>query len=246
MFWIVKSACPNGTILFSFTKKNGVNASTELWTIHAPDSHEVLYSSWIPADNQTETRVECITKTSNLQYELVMTGMWKIPNYLEIQGLYGNRVFKGTYSASYMVSMLTLVDSDTEWHASQSYVDDWSRTIPSDWSEYSPPSPLQRSVYYFCSRFTGMSGMTAYEVQFLYRSGIVAYINGIEVYRDNLPLGMILPQTEATSGYASAEFRGTIRNAFEITCSDCVLAVEIHPLEEETVVFDAWLAVYSS
>ena len=246
MFWIVKSACPNGTILFSFTKKNGVNASTELWTIHAPDSHEVLYSSWKPADNQTETRVECITKTSNLQYELVMTGMWKIPNYLEIQGLYGNRVFKGTYSASYMVSMLTLVDSDTEWHASQSYVDDWSRTIPSDWSEYSPPSPLQRSVYYFCSRFTGMSGMTAYEVQFLYRSGIVAYINGIEVYRDNLPLGMILPQTEATSGYASAEFRGTIRNAFEITCSDCVLAVEIHPLEEETVVFDAWLAVYSS
>ena len=100
MFWIVKSACPNGTILFSFTKKNGVNASTELWTIHAPDSHEVLYSSWIPADNQTETRVECITKTSNLQYELVMTGMWKIPNYLEIQGLYGNRVFKGMMTTS--------------------------------------------------------------------------------------------------------------------------------------------------
>ena len=246
MLWNVKSDCPDGSILFSFTKKSYVDASEELWTIRSPDTHEVLYSSWIPVDNRTETRVECVNKTNNLQYELVMTGMWKAKSNLEIQGSYGNRVFKGTYSESYKISMLTLIDSESEWHVSQQYVNDWSRTIPSDWDILSSPLPLNQPVHYFCSHFTGVTTMTAYEVRFFYMGGIVAYINGIEVYRDNLPLGMILPQTAATSGYSSAEFRGTIRNAYEVSCTECVLAVEIHPLAEEIVEFDAWLAVYES
>ena len=54
---------------------------------------------------------------------------------------------------------------------------------------------------FFRKSFTSITGIAAYELSLYYRFGIVAYVNGEEVYRDNMPNGEIIPTTAATGSY---------------------------------------------
>ena len=40
--------------------------------------------------------------------------------------------------------------------------------------------------------------MAAYEVRFNYRYGIVAYVNGAEIFRDNMPSGSVTAESTAS------------------------------------------------
>ena len=42
---------------------------------------------------------------------------------------------------------------------------------------------------YFRRTFSGLANMAAYDVRLYYKAGVIAYINGAEVYRDNMPAG---------------------------------------------------------
>ena len=91
--------------------------------------------------------------------------------------------------------------------------------------------------------------MAAYEVRLYYRFGIVAYINGIEVYRDNMPSGTITTTTLSTGTYAFTEYRSFIRPGNEIDRTISTLAVEVHfptTSGQSNVNFDAFLAIYAS
>lgn len=91
--------------------------------------------------------------------------------------------------------------------------------------------------------------MAAYEVRMRFRYGIIAYINGMEIYRRNMPVGEVTSSTEAIGSFTTSEFRGVVRSGLEIESSDCVLAVEIHMSAGAIVTsidFDAWLSVYAA
>ena len=77
--------------------------------------------------------------------------------------------------------------------------------------------------------------MAAFELQLNYRYGVVAYINGVEVYRDNMADGEPTSSTPATGSYTTYTFHGVIRPANEVTVSS-VLAVEVHPVDLTTSV----------
>ena len=72
--------------------------------------------------------------------------------------------------------------------------------------------------------------MATFELQLNYRFGVVAYINGAEVYRDNMPDGEPTSSTVATGSYSSYDYHGIIRSANEVTVSS-ILAVEVHPVD---------------
>ena len=78
--------------------------------------------------------------------------------------------------------------------------------------------------------------MAAFELQLNYQFGVVAYINGAEVYRDNMPDGEPTSSTVATGSYSSYDYHGIIRSANEVTVSS-ILAVEVHPVDLSTSVF---------
>ena len=60
-----------------------------------------------------------------------------------------------------------------------------------------------------------------------YQYGVVAYLNGIEVYRDNMSDGQPSIDTLASDSYSSYDYRGVIRSASDVSVSN-VLAVEVH------------------
>ena len=62
----------------------------------------------------------------------------------------------------------------------------------------------------------------------MYRYDFVIYINGGEVYRDNMPSGDVNSETLASGGYTDLAFRGIIRSSAIAEGSQCLLAVEVH------------------
>ena len=70
--------------------------------------------------------------------------------------------------------------------------------------------------------------MAAVITQFQYGHGIVAYINGVEIFRDNMPAGDVSQGTMASGSYATAEYHGVIRPAAVAEAAQSVLAVELH------------------
>ena len=76
------------------------------------------------------------------------------------------------------------------------------------WSLTTGTSISSDSVIYFRRSFTGLSNMAAYESQFYYRDGIIAYLNGYEIYRDNMGTGPILPSSKPISSYSSYSYHG--------------------------------------
>ena len=49
--------------------------------------------------------------------------------------------------------------------------------------------------------------MASIDIQFFSSDGIIAYINGIEVFRDNMPDGIINHSTLAIQSYSSSAYR---------------------------------------
>ena len=120
----------------------------------------------------------------------------------------------------------------------------------SQWTSLSINDTISQptSTQYYRYSFNGIVGMAAYEVRFNYRHGIVAYMNGAEIYRDNMAEGIVSGDTAATGSHSNYTFRGVIRGGQEVEGSS-VLAVEIHMTSDSSEserVFDAWLSVYSS
>ncbi|KAK8800690.1 hypothetical protein WA158_000015 [Blastocystis sp. Blastoise] len=94
-----------------------------------------------------------------------------------------------------------------------------------------------------------LSLFSLYEITFNIKAGIIAYINGKEVYRYNLGSGVITPSTSATAEFAEpTKITVSESSAFgKLVTGNNVLAVEIHnfgPTAETT--FDAQLMLYLS
>ena len=75
---------------------------------------------------------------------------------------------------------------------------DSTSTIASEWTlsafddsawNYAVPESVTmqlRGSHYFRKQFSGLPDMAAYEIQIKYRYGIIAYINGKEIFRENM------------------------------------------------------------
>ncbi|KAM7453605.1 hypothetical protein BLSTO_05646 [Blastocystis sp. subtype 1] len=132
-----------------------------------------------------------------------------------------------------------------------------------------------RGSQYFRKPFNGVANMAAYEIQFQFEYGIIAYINGKEVFREHMPApesGVITPSTPSSGSFATPAFHGVIRPASEVSVVSLnVLAVELHfssltaallflngctslperlhfstPLSTHAITFDAYVAVVAS
>ena len=89
--------------------------------------------------------------------------------------------------------------------------------------------------------------MASIDIQFYYSHGIIAYINGIEVFRDNMPHGIINHSTLATNSYSYSSYRGIILPAFYAQFNQSVISVELHftSVNERTIDFNSFISYQS-
>ena len=111
------------------------------------------------------------------------------------------------------------------------YCLDWKSQsfTETDWNTVTLGSASAVSgTQYFRKAFNGIPSMAAYELEMNYKFGIIAYINGAEVFRDYMADGDATPSTLCSGGYEAYDYRGVIRPAAEMEGENNVLAVELH------------------
>ena len=239
-----------------FIKKSGqYYANEESFKIYSGSS--LLYTSPPFAVNEERTIEQCLTTSTNNQYTVELLDSygdcWSAGSYLTIYGAYGNAVFKNymtdnskdtfTFSLYYGV-----IKGDSWKMVSGSAATGWTGYSFSDstWDEVTlgAVTATASGTQYFRKQFVGLASMAAYDVRLYYKAGVIAYINGAEVYRDNMPAGDVTSSTAATGQYADIAYRGFIRPGSEVAAQQSILAVEIHFLSAQTVVdFNAFLAI---
>ena len=161
----------------------------------------------------------CLTATTNNQYTLTVKDSygdsWSSGSWIAIYGNNDNMVFKGylvsSSSETYTFSLYEPIAKNAQWKfTSGSVTGSWYDASFSDasWSNETlgNVSASASGVQYFRKTFAGLANMAAYELGMYYRYGVVAYINGVEIYRDNMPEGTgVIPK----SGLVIVQFRNT-------------------------------------
>ena len=242
-----------------FTKKSMTWASEESFKIY--DGSTLLQTSPTFENSATREIESCLTASTNNQYTLTLLDSygdsWTSGSWLKIEGKHGNAVFKNYLTAksseSYTLSLYMPVDTTAEWKLTSGSVSgSWTDVSFADstWTTVTLGSVTAAvsGVQYLRKSFAGITNMAAYELALNYRYGIAAYINGVEVYRDNLPEGTLSSSTLATGSYSSLEYHRILRPGANVASSSSLLAVELHFTTSEgqsTVDFDAWLATYA-
>ena len=147
----------------------------------------------------------------------------------------------------------TPIEESASWKFRSGYSEGNWNSISFDDSQWisvnlATPTAETSGTQYFRHLFTGVSDLAAYQLSMLYKFGIVAYINGKEVFRDNMSDGEVTSQTQATGFYPTLAYHSVIRNAVEVSVTQSVLAIEIHFQETtQTIIdFNAWMMVYAS
>ena len=229
-------------------KKTTKWASEESFTISA--GNNVEFTSPKLSDNSERLFEICFPITSNHLYTLTMKDSskdsWSSGAWIAIKDANDYTVFKGIMAFTdiemYDFALYSPIMKNAEWKFTSTFEGGWNQYNHADsvWTSVTLGSTTQEVVgtQYFRKTFAGVSGMAAVITQFQYGHGIVAYINGVEIFRDNMPVGEVSQGTMASGSYASSEYHGMIRPAGVAESAQSVLAVELHFTEVTSRVID--------
>ena len=237
-------------------KKTTNYASEESFKILSGST--VAYTSPTLVDNQVRTLEVCLPASTNSQYSLEMNDSygdsWTDGGWIEVYGINGNMAFKGMMAEgrteTHPISLYAPINKNAEWkYASGAQASgNWKDLNYSDasWTSITLGSTTETATgtQYFRKTFTGITGMAAIDLQLNYIAGVVAYINGAEVFRDNMPAGAVVDTTPASGSYSAYGYRGVVRPAYVADVTQAVLAVELHftQTSTETIQFNGFLA----
>ena len=232
------------------------HAAEESYEIYSGDSKLVTSAPF--SNNEERADEYCLTSNTNNQFVLTLKDSygdsWTTGTWVRVEGAYGNillkTMMKENREESYPLSLYYPVLKSSEWKmysSASSVPENWSSlAFSDDWQQVALGTaiPSVAGTQYFRKTFTGLASMAAYEIELNYRYGVIAFINGNEIFRDNMEA---LPPTASSLSFGSYDayaFRGVIRSAGDVSASSNVLAVELHfpALDEHAVDFDAYIA----
>ena len=249
--------CSESEVYVRITKKTYEFADEESFRIL--DGTEVVYNSPPFVDLDERVLEICLPPSKDYQYTLSMHdsggNSWTNGAWIRIQGTDENIAYMGMMSQKsdedVPFSLLTPIHKGETWKFSTEFDEDWIQQDFDDshWKDVITGSTSGEEVIgtqYFRKVFHGKPDMAAIEVQFQYIEGVIAYLNGVEIYRDNLPSGEILPTTAAIGAYTELQFHGQLRPSTLAESSSSILAVAIHFLniaKPHALDFDSYLAL---
>ena len=247
--------CLSDQVYTKITKKTAYFSSEESFRIYSGST--VVYTSPSLTDNDEREIEVCLSASTNHQYTLEMIDgygdSWSDGAWIKFESINGNVVYKAMMTAGSSqtepLSLYSPINKNEAWKYTNNPSGTWKEYSFDDstWTEYiaGGEAVYGQGVQYFRRQFTGIDNMAAFELQLNYQSGVVAYINGVEVYRDNMPDGEPTSSTAAVGDYSIYGFHGVIRPASDVTVLS-VLAVEVHPVDLSTsgqIQFDGFISL---
>ena len=249
------ATCEENEVYLKMIKKTMDRASEESFVIMSGDTS--VYTSPSLANYQTRTLETCLPDSLHQKYSLKMldsgNDSWQNGGWIELIGINGNVVLKAIMVENseeiIPFSLYSPIHVNSVWKFTNGASGNWMQPTFSDeaWTSVTLGTSTTSSstgTQYFRKTFDGLTDMAAIDLEFKYKHGIIAYLNGVEVYRDNMPSGDVNSETLASGGYTDLAFRGIIRSSAIAEGSQCLLAVEVHFRQAgymETIEFDGFI-----
>ena len=250
--------CSSNQDYVKITKYTGTYPNRESFEIVSGSS--TLFTSPSFSNNKQYVYEVCLNASSNHIYTLIMkdsaSNGWYGGGWISMNDINDNTIFKNTMirgsQESYQFALYSPINKNDNWRYSDSYHSLWNANSFNDnqWKSITLGSysiRVSASTQYFRKSFNGITGMASIDIQFYYSHGIIAYINGIEVFRDNMPHGIINHSTLATNSYSYSQYRGIILPAFYAQFNQSVISVELHftSVNERTIDFNSFISYQS-
>ena len=251
---VFAQSCTSGTVYAKIIKKTGNWAGEESFTIAVGST--VAYTSPSLVNDSERTIETCLPSSSNYIYTMTMkdsaNDAWTDGAWIMIKDINDNPVLKYMMTEktteTVNFALYSPINKSADWKFTSNFQSGWNQYNHAEtgWTDITLGAPAQQAAgtQYFRKTFAGVTGMAAVDVQFMYAHGIVAYINGVEIFRDNMPAGDVSQGTMASGSYATTEYHGVIRPAAVAESSQSVLAVELHFTDttSRTIDFNAFLS----
>ena len=237
-------SCDAGLTYVQFVKKTGTRFGEESFQVLS--GTEIVFTSPPFAKNDEKTMEACLPVNSRSVYVLEMVdsgnNSWDDGAWIAIYGVNGNCVYRNFMSElgneRSLFSLYAPVNKNEQWKFSSLWEATWTAVDhdDSEWTTLTLGSTTSEATgtQYFRKSFIGVTGMAAIELQLQYAHGVVAYVNGVEVFRDNMPQGPIASSTPASGSYATSAYRGTIRSSLVAETANSVIAAELHYSESDS------------
>lgn len=225
------------------------------------DGDEIVFKSPLCEDDELRILEGCLPPSRDLQYSLMLVdasgNSWSSGSWLEIVGEYGNSIFKSylteLFEEVYSLSFYRPILKDDVWKLTYNMITgSWISYEYSDsaWSSVTLGSVtvVVMGTQYLRKKFVGLIGMASYELSMFYQYGVVAYVNGREVVRDNMPAGSIQSSTYASKMYEMESYHSFVRPGTEVISDKSILAVELHfvqGVQQTSCTFNAYMALYA-
>ena len=250
--------CETNQVYIKVKKVSAFSASSESYQIL--DGDTLLAQSPPFSDNEVNESEYCVDTTVDSIYTLrlmdSLSDSWSRGSYIEVKGVSDNVVFKGFMvnhnQESHRISLAQPINQGAVWKFRSGTTTSSTWYLPSfddaTWSSYidGTSSRSTQGTQFFRKEFTGRTEPVVYEVRFFYRYGIVAYLNGIEIFRDHLPEETLSASTFSNGDYVTPDYYGVILPNTLIQGRN-VIAVAIHvpsSILAYPIQFDAWMALY--
>lgn len=126
---------------------------------------------------------------------------------------------------------------DSLWYYNDEYEENWNNQIITKWNNYSLnniPKTDKSTVYLkIIDNYKDLTDYDGYAIRIGYKSGIVIYINGSEIYRDNLQSGEIKSESEAIKCYKEPNYYTFILPIDNFTQELLIIGIELHKYKDE-------------
>lgn len=250
---ISTALCSSSENEIVFTKWTGNTYINEVFYLYAPGTTTLLYTSPSTTANKQVTRTICVPKTTFDTYDLKWsTYVWNHDSLVEFRGIYNQIVYKAPYDGS-VISLVfySPIKKNDQWFVMSTRVPQWTTL---NWVQGDAVVKNADDIadyvsdnWIYVRKVISLppSEVAAYEITVKYKHGVVVYVNGFEVMRDNLPNGLISANTFNTASYPTYSYHGATRNAGELGVNTAVVAIEIHA-DETISTFDAYMTLYGS
>lgn len=240
------SSCGSDKEAITVRIQTGDSTGTKQWHLFNLQQTTNILSSDLIIGSHSSTTMECIAKAEKSQYILTFSSKWGSGDIFEIYGDDDVLLFKYPQSGTkFQLSLYRPITPSDLWDWRCDYEEHWMKENSVGWDVDSSAISVSSFSFYFRRPIECINEMAAYEARFYYKDGIVVYLGGVEIFRDNLSNGPILPNAAPTNTYSQYDYRGTIRNGYECSQNQMVY-VEIHNRQKETTQFNAWFALYAS
>ena len=230
---VYRQNMPAGTILYgtfaSFASGNGGTPAENAWTT-IPSSPTLLGALQTGRNViSVEVHQNSVTST-DISFNFRFFGQTILTSYIEANNVaWKYLVFNSDQGTGWQATAF----NDASWasgNAELGYGDDDEETTVG----YIGTTTTKSITTYFRKAFTIASIPSALSLDLLVDDGAVVYLNGVEIYRQNMPAGTILFSTLASAASGASgvpsetDWTAVALNPASLVVGNNVIAVEIH------------------